>query len=184
MVLAAGKASRFGSTKQLAHFDGDPLVVRAMRTAERVCGRRTLLVTGNDWENVAAACEPLEGFMIHNPRFADGMASSLALGIHSLRNVADGVLLMLCDQPLVSAEHLEKLVDKWTASPRSIFPSGYANTLGPPIIFPARYFDELMDIRGDRGAKSVMDAYSDQVVTIPFEDAAIDIDTPEDLRQS
>jgi len=182
IVLAAGQASRFGSTKQLARFDNEPLVARAIRSAERICGQRSLLVSGNDWENVAAACEPLAGFMIYNPRYRDGMATSLAQGIQSIRNVADGVLLMLADQPLVNDEHLQALAGAWLASPDSICASCYANTQGPPVIFPAKFFAELVELQGDRGAKAVIDANSDQVISISFENAAIDIDTPADLR--
>ncbi len=181
LILAAGRGRRFGSTKQLAKFDGEALVSRAVRAAERICGSRTLLVTGNDWKNVAAACEPLRGFMVHNPRFAEGMASSLAEGIRGVSGLADGVLLMLADQPLVSAEHLRSLADAWSSSPESICASSYANTKGPPVIFPARFFDNLAELQGDRGAKSIIDSNSADVMTIPFEDAAIDIDIPGDL---
>lgn len=183
IVLAAGQASRFGSTKQLAIFDDKPLVTHAIRTAERVCGPQSLLVTGNDWENVAAACEPLTGFMIYNPRYRDGMATSLAQGIRSISGLADGVLLMLADQPLISDEHLQDLTKAWHASPESICVSRYANTQGPPVIFPARFFAELLQLQGDRGAKAVIDANAERVISIPFENAALDIDTPDDLQQ-
>ena len=183
VVLAAGQASRYGSTKQLALFEGESLVVRAIRTAERVCDSRSLLVTGNDWENVASACAPLEGFMIHNPRYRDGMATSLAQGIRSIRDVANSVLLLLADQPRVSDEHLQALINASNAMPGSICTSGYAGTQGPPVIFPKRFFADLIDLQGDRGAKAVIDSNIDQVITIPFENAAIDIDTPDDLQQ-
>ena len=183
VVLAAGQASRFGSTKQLAIFDNEPLVTRAIRTAERICGPQSMLVTGSDWQNVASACEPLTGFMIYNPRYHDGMASSLVQGIRSIPDVADGVLLMLADQPLVNDEHLQALVNAWRASPHSICASRYANTQGPPVIFPAQFFADLVKLQGDRGARAVIDSNNDQVISIPFENAAIDIDTPDDLKQ-
>jgi molybdenum cofactor cytidylyltransferase len=181
VVLAAGEASRFGSTKQLAKFAGEPLAARAIRTVESVCGSRSLLVTGNDWRKVSATCEPLQGFMILNPRFEEGLASSLAQGVRSVCGVADGVLLMLADQPLITTEHLESLARTWDSSPESICASSYAGTIGPPVIFPSRYFPDLMELRGDRGAKTVIDMNRDQVVTIQFEDAAVDIDCPDDL---
>lgn len=183
VVLAAGQASRFGSTKQLAVFEGQPLVTRAIRSAERVCGPQSILVTGKDWENVASASAPLDGFMIYNPRYRDGMASSLAQGIRSIRDVADGVLLLLADQPLVSDEHLRALITAFTAAPDSICASAYAGTRGPPVIFARRYFAELIELQGDRGAKAVIESNIDQVITIPCENAAVDIDTPDDLNE-
>lgn len=183
VVLAAGQASRFGSTKQLAVFAGQPLVARAIRSAERMCGQQSILVTGKDWENVASASAPLDGFMIYNPRYRDGMASSLAQGIRSIRDVADGVLLLLADQPLVSDEHLQALITAFTAAPDTICASAYAATRGPPVIFARRYFTQLIELQGDRGAKAVIESNIDQVITIPSESAAIDIDTPDDLDE-
>jgi molybdenum cofactor cytidylyltransferase len=183
VVLAAGTGSRYGSTKQLAEFAGKPLVTRAVRTAESICGPRTLLVAGNDWERVTAACEPLRGFMILNPRFADGMAVSLTQGIRAIRDIADGVLLMLADQPLITPAHLESLVVAWRSSPDSICATAFADTSGPPVIFPRRCFSGLLALQGDRGARAVIDANRDRLITIPFENAAIDIDRPEDLKK-
>jgi molybdenum cofactor cytidylyltransferase len=181
IVLAAGRSSRFGSTKQLALCEGEPLVTRAVRSAENLCGSQTLLVTGNDWRKVAAACEPMQGFIAHNPRYADGIASSIAHGVRGISPVADAVLLLLADQPRISVEHLRSLADAWASSPASICASEYAGTQGPPVIFPAAYFSELMALQGDRGAKAVLGSSGAKVITIPCEAAAIDIDTPEDL---
>ncbi len=181
IVLAAGTASRFGSTKQLALFAGQALVTHAVRTAESVCGPQSLLVTGSDWQNVADACKPLQGFMVLNPKYGSGIASSLVTGIRSVSAVADAALLMLADQPLVTIRQIEALVDTWKASPDSICASAYAETLGPPVIFPARFFRELMTLQGDRGAKAVIDSNRDSLVTVRAESAAIDIDCPGDL---
>lgn len=183
VVLAAGEASRFGSTKQLTIFRGLPLVTGAVRAAESICGPRSLLVAGKDWKKVAAACEPQQGFMILNPRFAEGLATSLAGGIRSIRDVADGALLILADQPLITSHHLESLVDAWNSSPDSICATAYADTVGPPVIFPRRFFTDLLELTGDRGAKAVINMNRKNVVTIHLEDAAVDIDRPEDLTK-
>jgi len=181
IVLAAGSASRFGSTKQLALFEGQPLVARAARTAESICASRSLLITGNDWQKVAAASAPLQGFMVLNPKYADGIASSIAAGVRSVSAVADGVLLMLADQPLVTTEGITLLADAWHASPGSICASSYAGTVGPPVIFPASLFPQLIGLRGDRGAKGVIDANRDKLISVELQGAAIDIDHPDDL---
>jgi len=182
IVLAAGSARRFGSTKQLALFEDQPLVTRAARTAESVCGSRSILVAGSDWQRVAAACAPLQGFMVINPSFADGIASSIASAVRSVSVVADAVLLMLADQPLVTAEQIALLVDAWKTRPDSICASSYAGTVGPPVIFPAHIFPELMDLRGDRGAKAVIDANRDKLISVRLDEAAVDVDCPEDLH--
>ena len=166
IVLAAGKASRFGATKQLAKIDGTSLVARAIRNAESVCGDRSVLVAGMDWQAVAAASAPLRGYLVINSEYADGISGSLKAGIAAV-----------CP----AAEHLRDLIAEWHASPDSIIASAYSATTGPPVIFPRRYFPELLSVDGDRGAKSVLDANSDQVLAVDFEAASIDIDHPDDL---
>lgn len=183
IVLAAGASQRFGSTKQLAPHGGRPLVARAMSEAESVCGRNTVLVAGNEWKNVAAACGQLQGFLVVNTAYREGLSTSIRAGIGSVSGVADAVLLMLGDQPLVTGAHLQALVDRWRESPETIVASAYADTLGPPVIFPGSYFAEVENLSGDSGARPVINANVDRVISVACPEAAIDIDRPEDLAK-
>jgi molybdenum cofactor cytidylyltransferase len=181
IVLAAGASSRFGRTKQLEPFEGVPLAAGVVRKAESVCGGRTVLVVGKDWQEVAAACEPLAGFFVINEDYEQGIASSIACGVRAVADGADAILLTMADLPLVTAEHLSKLAETWTNSPLSIVASAFADTLGPPAIFPKTDFDALLELQGDRGARQVLEANRDRVLQISCEEAAFDIDRPEDL---
>lgn len=183
IVLAAGESRRFGSMKQLALVDGQALVARAMRAAEQVCGQRTLLVAGNEWQQVASAAAPLAGFLIINKAFGQGLSSSIRQAIASIDALADAALLMLADQPLVDRTHLMHLVSRWRASPSCIVASAYAGTMGPPVIFPRRFFPQLAALEGDSGARPVLASNRDSVRAVQFEPAAVDIDTPEDLGE-
>ncbi len=181
IVLAAGASTRFGRTKQLEPFEGVSLAAGAMRKAESVCGVRSVLVTGKDWNAVAETCAPLAGYFVINNDYEQGLASSIVCGVRSVAESADAILLMLADLPLVTTEHLENLVKAWVESPRSIIASAFEDTLGPPIVFPKSDFDELLKLKGDRGARPVIDANRDRVQAIACEEAAFDIDRPEDL---
>ncbi|MBT8099189.1 MAG: nucleotidyltransferase family protein [Gammaproteobacteria bacterium] len=183
IVLAASESRRFGSTKQLATLAGRALVAYATGAAESVCGPRTILVVGNEWRNVATACGNLQGFLTVNTAYREGLSTSIRAGVACLPDAADAVLLLLADQPLITSEHLQTLVDQWRESPDSIIASTYADTLGPPVIFPRRFFTSLQSLRGDRGAKSVFDANSDYVVAVECTAAAHDVDHPEDLER-
>jgi len=183
VVLAAGQSSRFGKTKQLEKYQGIPLVSRSVRLGEAVCGSNTVLVAGNDWRRVTDICAPLAGFFVVNPRFADGLASSIECGIRSVAEVADAVMLLLADQPLITSAHLQVLLDTWQSSRESIVASAYAGTTGPPVIFPRRDFADLMRLSGDRGARSMIDANRERVKVIVFEPAALDIDRQSDLKR-
>lgn len=181
MVLAAGKASRFGATKQLQDYRGMPLVTRAVRLAEEVCGADSVLVVGKDWPAVASAAAPLQGFFTINSDFGQGLATSISCGIKSICEKADAVLLLLADQPLITAAHLQDLIAARSNSADTIVATTYAGASGVPAIFPKRDFDALAKLQGDRGARSIIESSGDRVLLVEFEDASVDIDRPEDL---
>jgi len=181
IVLAAGESRRFGSSKQLAIYRGEPLVRRAVRLAEEVCGDRSILVIGNDWKKVLAASGPRSGFFVFNDQYASGMASSIACGVNSVSDVADAVLLLMADQPLIKPDHLNMLIEAWYAAPDVIVASEYSGVQGPPVIFPANCFDSLTKLEGDQGARSLLSAMRESLRGIALDAAAVDIDTPEDL---
>ncbi len=182
VILAAGESVRFGSTKQLLDFGGESLVGRAVHLAEQVCGDRSVLVVGSDWKKVLAACGPQRGFFVRNDNYESGMAGSIACGVRSVAPVADAVLLMMADQPLITAEHLNSLIQEWSRSADDIIVSEYAGVQGPPVIFPAHCFDKLMKLEGDQGARSLLSDPAQSVKGLAFDAAAIDIDTPKDLE--
>ena len=181
IVLAAGSSSRFGSPKQLATYRGEPLVTRAVRLAESICGPRSVLVSGHEWGLVVEACRPLRGFFVNNTRHATGMGSSIACGVRSVTGCADAVLLLLADQPLITASHIEQLVKTWARSPDEITATSFAETAGPPVIFPRRYFSELTKLQGDQGARSVLTQAGQHAHRIELGAAATDVDRPDDL---
>lgn len=180
-MLAAGQSTRFGTTKQLATFNGMALVTRAVRNAEQTCGNRSVLVTGKDWLAVATAAGPLRGFLAVNAEFEEGLAGSIKAGVAAVMETADAVLLTLADQPLVTSDHLDSLVAAWKKAPNFIIASGYSGTIGPPVVFPRDFFPALMSLQGDCGAKPILDANRAGVQTIEFCGAGLDIDRPEDL---
>ncbi len=183
IILAAGESKRFGSTKQLADYANETLVRRAVLLAEVVCGDNTVLVVGNDWQRVLAACGPQRGIIVRNDEYASGMASSIASGVASVAETADAVLLLLADQPLVTEEHLRSLIDVWHKAPDGIVASEYSDVQGPPVIFPASCFGRLMKLEGDQGARALLKEPDCPVTCIDFGEGAIDIDTPEDLAR-
>ncbi len=181
VLLAAGSSRRFGAVKQLAEYGGEPLVVRALRAAESVCGANTLLVTGHAGEAIRAACLPMAGFVVHNERHAGGLGSSIAAGVAAVAGVADGVLLLLADQPLVRAAHLARLAAWWRAAPERAVASRYAGTVGVPAVFPASDFPALAALAGDTGARAILAGHGARLAAIDCPAAATDVDRPADL---
>jgi molybdenum cofactor cytidylyltransferase len=182
VVLAAGMSTRFGDVKQLADYRGQPLVRHTMRLAGDLCANRSVLVAGNEWRKVTSACAPLAGFFVVNDAFRSGLGSSIAAGVAAVAACATGVLLLLADQPLIDADYLREMETVWRQNPRCIVASEYAGTTGPPVIFPARFFDELRALHDDRGARQIILDNASAVRRMPCAKAAVDIDFPTDLK--
>ena len=183
LVLAAGSSTRFGTTKQTIEIDGVPLVKFALSAAAEACGDRTILVTGHDWRAVTGACAPLAGFLVRNDNFTAGLGGSIALGVRCVRHAADAILVVLADQPRITASHLAALVDAWSRADDEIVATAFAGTAGPPVLFPPSSFDDLAALTGDVGARQLLSDPRYTLKTVPFEPAAIDIDTPADLAR-
>jgi molybdenum cofactor cytidylyltransferase len=182
-VLAAGRSRRFGRSKLLEAVDGQPLVRRAASIARAVCGDRSILVTGHDSTAVTAAAGHAAQFLIVNDRHEEGIGGSIALAARAVAHTADALLILFADQPLITVQHAEALTGAWSGAQDEIVATGFAGTVGPPVLFPRGAFDALGALSGDTGAKRILEDAAFSVRTVPFEDAAIDIDTPADLEK-
>jgi molybdenum cofactor cytidylyltransferase len=181
IVLAAGAATRFGSPKQLAQVNGRPLLHLAVARAVEVARQSVTVVLGANAAQLAPMLRHTGASVLINRDWAEGMGSSVRAGIARIPAAADGALLMLADQPAVTAADLRRLVDSWRRQPRCIVAAQYAGTAGVPAIFAREDFAALGALRGDAGARGLLKRAGDRVVRVPLPAAAIDIDTPEDL---
>jgi molybdenum cofactor cytidylyltransferase len=183
VVLAAGGSKRFGRSKLLEVVGDRPLVRRAVELAHTVCGEHTILVTGYEAAAVAAAAGDALQFLAVNDHYEQGIGGSIALAARAVAHTADALLLLFADQPLISVAHLQALVGAWGGADREIVATAFSQTVGPPVLFPRGAFDALGNLLGDTGAKSILRNPQFDVRTVPFEDAAFDIDTPADLEK-
>ncbi len=182
-VLAAGESRRFGRSKMLESVQRETLVRRAANLAREVCGDCNILVAGHESAAVTRAAGDAPQFVIVNDHYVEGIGGSIALAAKAVSHVADALLLLLADQPLVTAQHLRALMSHWQGADDEIVATAFAETMGPPVLFPRGAFDALGELTGDQGAKALLQNPKFDVRTVPFEDAAIDIDTPADLQK-
>lgn len=182
-VLAAGESKRFGSSKQLALFEGETLVRRAARLARQCCGDRTAIVVGDRAADVAAAADGECHFMLVNERHAEGIGSSISLAARALGPVADAILLLLADQPLIASAHVAALLDAWSGADDEIVISGFDHVQGPPVLLPRETYHELAKLGGDQGARRLLANKRFRVTTVDCASAAADVDTPADLER-
>lgn len=190
LVLAAGGASRFGGCKQLADWQGQPLLANSIASARALDPARIFVIGGAFYSQLLQALPSLDAKpkkrtersveLLEFPAWNLGVGNSLAFGVKHLQN-SNSVLVLLGDQPLISAQDLRNLYSAWIKNPEKIACASFADTLGVPAIFPAKYKARLYECRGDRGAKNLLQRYTDQVVPVAMPSAEFDVDTPADL---
>jgi len=186
LLLAAGGATRFGSPKVLANYRGEPLVRRAAHLLVPRCPAGVHVVVGASAAGVrsALAGDVASGSvaLVDNPDWARGLSTSLVRGVAALPPAADAVLILLCDQPAITGEDLDALISAWQVEPALIAAAGFADRLGPPVIMPREFWPQLAALRGDQGARSLLEWHAEHT-TVLMPHAALDVDTPEDLAR-
>ena len=185
LILAAGASARMAQPKQLLDWGGRPLVRAAAEVALAARLDPVLVVVGGAREQVEAALAGLPLHIVVNPDYAAGQSTSLRAGIAALGQEVDAVVVLLGDQPFITAAIVERLVAEWRASGAPIVAPVYAGQRGNPVLFARALFPELLAIQGDQGARAVLAAEPSRVHLVPFDDPRplADIDTPEDYQR-
>ena len=185
IILAAGKAARFGSAKQVASFNGTTLLQHVIKEALAAQAEPVVVVTGAHAESVAATASQPSVEVVYNEHWEDGMASGIVAGVSFLlsRNKeTENLIIAVCDQPFVSAQLFIQLIER-SHETKGIVACAYADTLGTPVLFTRAYFTALLQLKGDEGAKKIVKQHAEDVAALPFPQGIIDIDTPEDYER-
>lgn len=182
LVLAAGASTRLGQPKQLLRLHGELLVERAIRIVREAGADPVFVVLGAGYEPIFEAVSAImpPPRVLLNRRWQEGMSTSVALGgAAAERDGADDLLVLTCDQIAVTAAHLRALIE---ASHREhVVASFYRESRGVPALFPEFSFHALQALTGDRGARELLQQAD--VLSVPFPEGDLDIDTPDDLRR-
>lgn len=185
IILAAGSSSRMGQAKQQLVYRGDTLLQHTIKAAMQSAASQVIMVLGAHAEQVQASINTKQVQQVINENWQLGMASSIQAGIRALQadeHVFDQVLLMLCDQPFVSATLLNRMMAA-AINETSIVACAYQDTLGAPVLFGKTYLNDLLALQGQEGAKKLLTRYPDRITAIAFPEGGIDIDTPDDYRK-
>lgn len=184
IILAAGDSSRLGEAKQLLHFNNKTLLQHVIDEATETGAEPVVVVTGANADEIKKNLKQQQANIVYNETWKDGMASSIVAGVKkamTLNNKTDKVIIAVCDQPFVSAGLFKQLFQKQNESAKHIVASAYADTIGTPVLFTKKYFEALLNLSGDEGAKKIVKANAEDVATVDFPQGVIDIDTQNDF---
>lgn len=185
VILAAGASTRMGKPKQLLLHRGRTLLRRAVETALASICYPVVVVVGAHAELLRKEVADLPVSVVENREWEKGMSSSIRTGLHELMMTQpeiDAVVVMLADQPLVTAALINQLVDVRRNTGKRIVASAYGTVLGVPALFSRELFAEITALNANEGARQVIANHPDDVASVCFPEAAVDVDTPEDYE--
>jgi len=186
ILLAAGGSTRLGRLKQLLEYQGKSLLYRAAETALASKSRPVIVVLGSSAEACAAVLQDLPVHIVVNEGWKEGLASSIRAGLAELekeQTTVEAVILSVADQPQLTATLLDSLIEHHNTTGKKIVAAQYAGVSGPPALFCASLFRQLKTLRGDEGARRVLQANPDTVGLVPFPEGSLDVDTSEDFEK-
>ena len=187
ILLAAGASTRYGNfPKQLLKINDKTLIRHAAQQALASSAQTVCIVLGANFEIIKNEIEDLAVEIAVNENWADGMSSSIKSGLKHLLNIEpnfSAVVLQLCDQPLVTNEILNQLIQTHFETQKKIVASEYGQSFGVPALFERELFEELLMLNKETGAKSLIKKHENEAIFINIPEAIFDIDTREDYEK-
>ena len=185
IVLAAGQGKRFGGTKQLELVSGKPLVQHAIDAAAEAGVGEIVVVLGHDSERVSEALVlPETARVVVNERYAEGQATSLAAGLDAMDDSSDATVVLMADQPGITAEDVRALARMHALRRTPVVRLMFRDAPGPALL-SREIWHEVLAIEGDTGARALIDTHPELVEEIHVdENAPVDVDVREDLGRA
>ncbi len=183
IVLASGLSRRMGTDKLHMKIKGRNLYEYILTTLCRVPFYERIVVAKD--EDILSRAESLGFLAVRNTKFYLGKSESIKAGLRSAKET-DGFMFFVADQPFLHVETIRKLCRAFCENPSRIIQPAYNGIPGNPVIFPAVFLPQLMDLNGDRGGKAVLEKNKGKVirVDIPSDLESVDIDTMEDYERA
>lgn len=186
VILAGGQSKRLGSPKQLLQVEGTTLLERTIAAAQELGDGPVVVVLGAHAELILPEVRQAGIEVILNPDWQEGMAASLRAGISHVEArhpQIDGILFLVCDQPFLQADLLKELINLQARADLPVAACRYGDRLGTPALFYQSVFSLLLDLKGDTGARKLLEGMAEQVAILDFEKGVYDIDTREDYER-
>ena len=183
--MAAGASKRMHGVKQLLRWKNSNFLLETVKTVQGSKAASILVVLGSNAEKISGECHLAEKGIptILNPHWAKGLGNSIAAGVKEVlhkQNEVGGIMICLTDQPLLSSEYLNSIIDQFENNPTKIIATNYGKKRGVPALFPKSLFDALAQLEGDQGAKDLLNESTKDILSMDGKNQIIDIDTKEE----
>jgi molybdenum cofactor cytidylyltransferase len=185
VILAAGSSDRLGRPKQLLEFEGTTLIQRITEIAVKAVKGPVVVILGANSSLIHSRLTRLPVHIVHNPDWPQGMTSSIRKGLGALLDFApdtEGVIFAVCDQPYITADLFLEMISVGSKSHKPIVACLYNNVLGTPVLFKKEYFEILLALKDNEGARKVIQSHPESVEAVPFPLGIFDIDTMQDYE--
>ena len=185
LLLAAGESQRMGRLKQLLPLGGSTLIEVVLENLLRSRLQEVIVVLGFGAEEIRPRVEAKGVRVAVNPRYKEGMASSLRVGLDALDPRAEGILVALADQPFIPPEVIDRLIEAFQGTSKGIVVPTFQGRRGHPVIFHRRYMEGLRSLSGDQGGRELLHRNSEDLLGVEVDCPGVitDIDTLEDYWQ-
>lgn len=173
-----------GVNKLLLPFGDVPIVRKVAQAVVESRCNRVVVVVGHDAQNVQEALSDLPLEFVVNPEFREGIAASVRAGAYAVAPEADAIIFCLGDMPLVSPEVINRLIAAFEPSlGLAAWQAAFQGRQGNPVLWSAKYLEELRMLHGDEGARSLLRKHANLVATVQVDSPGVltDIDTADDL---
>ena len=186
LLLAAGKGERMGGVKQLLTIGGQRMIEATLANLQGSRCDEIIVVLGFAAEEIRPLVEGKERVkVVINPQFEEGMGTSIRQGLQEISPRATGVLIALADQPFISSEVINSLIEGFALRAQGIVLPAYEGRRGHPVILDRKKYEgELRALQGDVGARGIVYSHPEDVleVAVASKGVLIDIDAPEDYQ--
>ncbi len=186
IVLAAGLSRRMGDrNKLLCELDGIPLITHVINALLDSTVTEIVMVTGYDEDRIRQAVAGRKLRLVHNRQFTEGLSSSLRCGLEAVLSSAQGAMICLGDMPLATANLLDGLISAFEAQEGGkICVPVVQGRRGNPVLWPRRFFPQMLQSRGDAGARWLLQRHPEFVheISVHHQGVLQDVDTLDDLK--
>jgi molybdenum cofactor cytidylyltransferase len=184
VILAAGGSGRMGKAKQTLQVEtGKSMLRRTAEIALETSLRPVVVVVGANKKEVVPELDSLGVTIIDNSKWADGVSSSMTIGLaglYMMHKGLTGAIVLTCDQPFVTTELIEYLVHRFEKSGKKAVMSKYGKKSGFPLLIGSSFFAEVTHLTGEEEVTKVLEKHVKEIDYVDFDKGSVDINTPEE----